>query len=466
MPMEYKRAEMHRKKGNINVTAGIIATLIAISSMIFLGALAGMRRVAEAPVFAPKTVINGVDIGVMSFEEGRAQILDFENEQFNQIKICLVYNGVKASFDASELGISTNAEQALTVAYRRNKTGQIAGDFNQYQEAYQTETSIRIDDFRLRHTIQAFLDANNVPAQDASASFDVASRKLLFTHEKNGISADANAVCELVKTKILKNDYSPLELKGKLVYKTYAKTTEAMLRKNTILIGQCSTIASNNMDRNANIQLMCDAIDGLAILPGETLSLNALVGQRTEGKGFRPAPSIIDGQLVNDIGGGICQLAGTLYNAALYANMEIVERVHHTWPSEYLPVGLDATLNWNNKDLKIKNNSNYPIYISAEFKNLVVKVELFGQPPPEGVEIDIETMIIKEIEAPAPDFVYTNKLPAGERRVKIASRKGYEVSVYRHYLKNGEIVMSEEISYDHFRAMRGTVYLGTDEIIK
>ena len=81
---------------------------------------------------------------------------------------------------------------------------------------------------------------------------------------------------------------------------------------------------------------MCSAVNGLALAPGETLSLNELVGERTAEKGFLPAPAITDGKdLTDELGGGICQLTGTLYNAALLANMEIVERVHHSWPSDY-----------------------------------------------------------------------------------------------------------------------------------
>lgn len=459
------RAELRRKEAAIG-TCGMVATAVAIVAIVFLGAFGGIKRVAGAPIFAPGTVINGIDISGLSFDEGRKRILEYDTVQLDKINIQLLYNGAKASLSAVDLGISTNAEQTLITAYTRNKLGPIAADFDQSQEPFHKTTDLTIDDVHLKQTIASFLKAHDIPAQDAQATFDVISRGFVYTPEKSGISANPDAVYQLVRTKLIEKDYSPLELGSEFTQRTYAEKTVPMLRQNTVLIGRCSTSASNNQNRNTNIRLMCNAVDGLVIMPGEILSLNELVGRRTEDKGFRAAPSIIDGQLVNDIGGGICQLAGTLYNAALYADMEIVERVHHTWPSEYLPVGLDATLNWDNKDLKIKNRSQYPIYISAKFENLVVKIELFGQPPSDGMEIDVEPVIVKEIEAPESEIIYTNKLQAGEVRTKVKSKKGYEVMTYRHYLKDGEIIMSELISHDHFRAVRGTIYMGTDEIIK
>jgi vancomycin resistance protein YoaR len=461
-----QRIHAEMRKGNIKETFGMAVAATAIFLIVFLGALSGVRKVTGTPVFAPNTVINGIDLSGLSFDEGKTLILAYDNARLDKIEIKILYNGATASLRAGDLGVSTNAQQALSIAYTRNKLGALLSDFDRSHEPFYMTTELIVDNACLDRSIMLFLKANDIPAQDAQAVFDVQSRSFVYTPAKNGISADPDTVCRIVKKKLMERDYDPLVLGNEFIRRTYAQITEPMLRKNTVLIGQCSTLASNNENRNVNIQLMCDAVDGLVILPGETLSLNTLVGQRTEEKGFRAAPSIIDGQLVDDIGGGICQLAGTLYNAALYADMEIVERVHHTWPSEYLPVGLDATLNWDNKDLKIRNRSQYPIYISAEFKNLVVKIELYGQPPPDGMEIYVETAIVKEIEAPQSEVIYTNKLPAGVMKTKIRSRKGYEVMAYRHYLKDGEVIKSELISHDHFRAVQGTVYMGTDEVIK
>lgn len=447
-------------------TFGVVLAAAAAVTLILSGALGGMMRLSEAPAFAAGTVINGINISALRYEEGCTRVLAQEQSMLAGISLRIRHNGGEATFDAKSLGIGTNAQELLDTAYQRNKSGAFASDFDEALTPVAAQADIVIDDALLEKTIVAFLKAHDLPARDAAAAFDTLSRTFSYLPEQAGSVADVDAVLALIKERILAQDYSPITLAGDLIEKPQPALTAKALRQNTASIGHSVTIASDHENRNVNIQLMCKAIDGFVLEPGETLSLNALVGKRTAEKGFLAAPSIIDGQLVDDLGGGICQLAGTLYNAALLAGMEIVERVHHTWPSEYLPIGLDATLNWDNKDLKIKNNSEYPMYIAAKLENLYVDVEIFGAPLEDGMEIDVENVIVKEVAAPEPEIIYTDKLAAGVTRVKTRSHKGYEVKVYRHYLRDGEIITSELISHDHFRAMRGSVLMGTNEIIK
>ena len=140
--------------------------------------------------------------------------------------------------------------------------------------------------------------------------------------------------------------------------------------------------------------------------------------------------------------------------------MEIVERVHHSWPSDYLPVGLDATLNWDNKDLKIKNTTQWPVYFSARFEEHIVDVAIYGQP--SEYEIEIKSEIVEEYPEPKPQVIYTDELAVGKTVVKTKGRKGYVAEVRRNYLKDGEVIYSEEISRDTFHEIQGVVIRGAD----
>ena len=447
-------------------TLGIILTATVTSVLVFLGAFGGVLRTATVQVFAPETSINGLDISGMSFAEGERRIMESEQAQLAMVSLPVSYNGATQTFGAAELGVSTNAEQLLDEAYRRNKAGVFTRDYDLTYTPFHENTEIVLDEHALKTTLQRFLSGRDIQAENATATYDVVARSFVYTNEKAGHTANLPAILEEVKGKLIKKEYSTFTVSEGYINTVQPTVTAQILAHNTVLIGRCMTLATNNADRNTNIRLMCEAVDGLMLMPGESLSLNKLVGQRTEEKGFKAAAAIVDGQLTDSIGGGICQLAGTLYNAALYADMEIVERVHHTWPSEYLPIGLDATLNWDNKDLVIKNRSEFPIYITATLKDLAVTVEIYGQQLPDGMEIEVENVILKEIPSPDPVLIYTDELPAGKRRTKVPSRKGYEVVTYRHYLKDGVIIHSEMLFEDHFRAMRGTILVGTDEIIK
>jgi vancomycin resistance protein YoaR len=208
---------------------------------------------------------------------------------------------------------------------------------------------------------------------------------------------------------------------------------------------------------------MCEAVDGLVLHPGETLSINELVGQRTEAKGYMPAPAIMDGtMLVDDIGGGICQLAGTLYNAVLLADVEVVERVRHSFPSDYLPIGQDSTLNWNNKDLKFKNRSEWPLYLSARLEDNACTVEVYGAyPKGSGYRIEVVNDIVQTMKPGEQTTRYTDSLPPGQTEVLVKARTGYDVYVYRNYYLGDKLVENEQLSHDVYPAITGVVNIGS-----
>lgn len=144
------------------------------------------------------------------------------------------------------------------------------------------------------------------------------------------------------------------------------------------VVGFCQTPHGNNEKRNANLKLATASLNGVVIRPGETLSYNETLGQRTKENGYMPAPAYSGTTLVDSIGGGICQVSSTLYLCSLYAELETVDRVSHGYPVNYIPLGLDATVNWGTPDLKIKNNSKYPVKIVAEEADGFVRVWLMG----------------------------------------------------------------------------------------
>ena len=129
------------------------------------------------------------------------------------------------------------------------------------------------------------------------------------------------------------------------------------------VLGTCQTPynGSDTNDRNTNLHLACEAINGVVLLPGETFSYNNTLGERTPERGYRPAPSYVNGLTVDTYGGGICQVSTTLYYCALLADLPIVERHTHGYLSDYIDPGMDASVNWGSADLRFTNNTSYPI---------------------------------------------------------------------------------------------------------
>lgn len=144
------------------------------------------------------------------------------------------------------------------------------------------------------------------------------------------------------------------------------------------ILGYCKTEYTDNENRNENIRLACAKLNGLILQPGETLSYNELLGKRTTQAGYKPAPAYIGTELKEDIGGGICQVSSTLYLSSLFAELHIVERKNHGYPASYIPLGLDATVNWGTTDLKIQNKHDLPVKILAEATDGFVKIKIMG----------------------------------------------------------------------------------------
>lgn len=140
---------------------------------------------------------------------------------------------------------------------------------------------------------------------------------------------------------------------------------EALLFRD--VLASASTYQYSGYNRSTNLRLACEAINGVVIMPGEIFSYNDTLGERTPEKGYLPAGSYMGTEIVDTYGGGICQVSSTLYYCSLYADLEIVERWYHTYNSDYLPLGMDATVNWGTLDYCFRNNTNYPIRIDAYY---------------------------------------------------------------------------------------------------
>ena len=199
-------------------------------------------------------------------------------------------------------------------------------------------------------------------------------------------------------------------------------------------ISSFTTKTTKDNDRNTNIALSAAALNGRMVLPGETLSFNDCTGKRTGEKGYREAGAIAGGVLVDDTGGGVCQTSSTLFNAVVRADLEIVTRYAHSWPSSYVNKGEDATVNWPSLDFVFRNNGQFPVFVVAWYADQEVTVEIYGQMLADGQTIDLYSEVTQTIK-PSNDILYTldETLPVGTRKAGRQKRTGYVVDTYKVY---------------------------------
>ncbi len=238
-----------------------------------------------------------------------------------------------------------------------------------------------------------------------------------------------------------------------------AVTSETLKQVDGVLGSYTTRFSGTGANRGSNVALAASHINGTLIKPGGIFSYNKIVGPRDEDSGFKEAPVIVKGELEPGMGGGVCQVSSTLYNAVLRSDLKIVQRSHHAFPVHYLPAGLDATVVYGAIDFQFQNNTAAPIYIASGSRHGRLSFTIFGKRTP-GKEVAIA--LANHTVEPAP--VVTAKdpsLPAGRQVVKSAGHRGHRVTVYRIVRENGAVVRKEMISHDHYRTFPVLVMVGS-----
>lgn len=208
-------------------------------------------------------------------------------------------------------------------------------------------------------------------------------------------------------------------------------------------------------NRVQNIRLGAAAINGCLLAPGDIFSFAETVGRTTREKGYLEAPIIVGEELVPGLGGGLCQVSSTLYNAALLANLPIVERYNHSMTVAYLPPGRDATVSIGYADLKFKNDRDHYLLIGADLTDYRLTFRLFGPPMKERVEI--VSSGLQKVPSPVR-YEETDQLPAGTTELVRAGKPGYQVSTWRVVYRGDQEISRELLDHDYYKPTT-TVYL-------
>ena len=217
---------------------------------------------------------------------------------------------------------------------------------------------------------------------------------------------------------------------------------------------------ASNINRSTNIELSSSAINGKILLPGEQFSFNGVVGPRTKAKGYQMAGAYAAGELIETYGGGVCQVSSTIYNAVLYANLEIVERTNHSSVVSYVDCGRDATVSYGSKDFKFKNPREYAIKLKAHASNGILTVEIWGIPEEEDVEIEL-TSEVTDVVICNTKYVYDSKLAPGQEVVEAIGANGAKSIAYKITKKNGRIISKDVLSEDSYNPMAKIIKTGS-----
>lgn len=225
-----------------------------------------------------------------------------------------------------------------------------------------------------------------------------------------------------------------------------------------------TSFPTSTVERKSNISLAAKTLNNTLVPPYEEFSFNRVIGPRTEKRGYKTAKIIVQGEFVDGVGGGVCQVSTTLYNAVLLAGLTVTEYHPHSLPVSYVAPSFDAMVNSGNADLRFLNNTRNPVIIKARVEGDKLFVEIFGEPMTE--KYVRESVFKGEIPFESEQIIFDEKgeypdLYEGDRRVISYGKAGYKSEGYLTKMINGKKIWTKKLRRDSYSAVRGKVVIGT-----
>lgn len=422
-------------------------------------AYAAISKMAAQDIFFPGVTVDGIDLGGMTRDEAHALFADRQTQTASAFSLVIASGEKRWRITSQEVPVTFNADTILEQAYNVGHTGTLEQRVSEIQRARDEGvvfvTGYTYERSAVRALVDTIADSLDYEAQDATLdAFDPNNHTFTFTKESAGYRVDRELLHSDILAALDERAYDRVILvQGASVE---PQVTLARLEGLFGKISSFTTKTTKDNDRNTNIALSAAALNGRMVLPGETLSFNDCTGQRTGEKGYREAGAIAGGVLVDDTGGGVCQTSSTLFNAVVRADLEIVTRYAHSWPSSYVNKGEDATVNWPSLDFVFRNNGQFPVFVVAWYANQEVTVEIYGQMLEDGQTIDLYSEVTQTLK-PSDDILYTldESLPAGTRKAGRQKRTGYVVDTCKvYYDAEGNELRREKLWTTTYRAQQ------------
>ena len=441
--------------------------LILGASVAVLGLAAVLLILAN--IFTGNSIRKGIrieqtDVSWLSVVEAKALVSSELNRSYLNDDITLLYGNRQWNFKLADIDYKFLVDNAVEQAFSIGRTGSF------FQKAYhslllafngqQLEVGVSFQ----KDEIQAILKKikNEYDSIEKNAEIAYINGAIKLTRENLGRRLDIDRNTELIENKLKKREFGFIELqvneiRPHIVFDEIKYIDSVISRFNT-------RFDTGETNRSDNIRLACSRIDNRILLPGEEFSMNEALGPRTVENGYKEASVILNSELIDGIGGGVCQVSSTMYNAVLLAGLEVTERVRHSIPLSYIKPGRDATINEDTIDFRFINNSDYAIYLQADVKGNILDISILGKRKEDGHSIKLRTEVIAEYPPEQDEVIPDDTLQFGEVVVVRKAIKGLRVILFREIYSKGTLLRREKLTEDFYKPVKGKVRVNRDFI--
>ena len=367
------------------------------------------------------------------------------------------------AYRAQDWGAFFDYQGMAQKAYRIGRQGNWFQQRSQRQriakQGYRFKPWVSVDSDQFQRLLQSL--QQEVGTEPISAKWEVltGTNEVRLIPSQDGTELDGSALIALITAELTNPPPYRLALPFKNIRPRLETAEATNMNIRQVVATYRTYFYPENQGRTKNIRLAAKAINGKIIVPGEVFSFNRAVGPRIPESGYMEAPIIVNGELVPGVGGGVCQVSTTLYNAAVLADLSIVERNKHSLPSAYVELGRDATVFYDYLDLKLHNTTSYPVVIDSVMGPNYLEVRLLGTwSNPWRIQIVVEELAT----IPA---VWQEQLDPGlapwERMIVKEGLPGREVRVWKQYVDQQGVILNQEIlSVDTYQPINGVVKVG------
>ncbi len=404
--------------------------------------------------------VQGVALGGLRGEDAKRVLAQaFSPDRFASIAVPILWRGrIVQQVRLGDLGVQADVERtvqdALHIGRRPQSRMSLRELWQGWREGISLPMAWRWEEAKLRRLLQQLAPQLEHPPQRAYLEWEKGTVRLIPHHD--GVRIAVAETLKRWRQALAQGQWKALPIEADPWHPEV--TTEDLAAIDGV-VGQATTsFRVSERNRSHNIRLAAARLDHVLIRPGETFSFNEIVGPRSPRYGFQKARVLVRGQFTQDFGGGVCQVASTLYLAALRAGMAVVQRHCHSRPIGYLPPGFDATVNFGSLDLKLRNPFPEPLYIRTFVKGGRLTVLILGKKQPNLTYRLIRS--VRTFGAVREKVVSDSSLPPRARKVADKGTVGYQVTVWRWHIVNGTVVKKERISTDTYAPRPRVVLIG------
>jgi vancomycin resistance protein YoaR len=408
------------------------------------------------------TVVD-IPVGGLSVDEARSKLMACEQDILQKI-VTIEFGLQKKRMTVQELGIQIDWPATLLQLSNYGHQGSFARCLRQRWFAWRDGVTLPLQlvmdttqtEKKLTDTFTGLISES----RDAKFEFR-GDDEVVVIPEVNGRKIDfKNSFRDL--SLLVSEQYPRVHLTLQVLTPEVTASQLAKMKITGVLASYTTSFDPEKNDRVANVKIASAALDNFTLAPGGTFSFNQVVGPRTAVAGYKEALVIQDSAFVPGLGGGVCQVSSTLYNAVLRANLPVLERHQHSLPVGYVPFGTDATVAYGLIDFKFKNNTEGHLMIRTSLSGKNLTIKLFGNAVNRPciriistTEKVIEPNIIKKEDA---------NIPLGKILIEQKGNRGYQVKVTRQVEEKGRIY-NETISQDIYPAIPEIVRVGVARTI-